>query len=288
MNNFFQNSLESLRAHIDSPAIWTAILFLLYFVVRGVLHRKIESQDMIHQDKNYLKRKIENYSFYLLVIILLFMWAETLRPFLFSLVALAAAIVLALKELIMCFTGGMLIRVSKTFKEGQRIEVDGIRGFVIERGLLATKILEIGPEKNSQQTTGDFVTIPNSLMLSKSLKNESYFKGFSIKSFVFEIDYLEGVENLEASLLRKAKEITDSYLAEAKESISRFCEKEGIGIPSIEPRTKILIGECSRVSLLLKIPVQNGRIADIEQDINRFYLDWTIKNVPESYRAKKK
>jgi small-conductance mechanosensitive channel len=216
------------------------------------------------------------------------MWAETLRPFLFSLVALAAAIVLALKELIMCFTGGMLIRVSKTFKEGQRIEVDGIRGFVIERGLLATKILEIGPEKNSQQTTGDFVTIPNSLMLSKSLKNESYFKGFSIKSFVFEIDYLEGVENLEQSLLAKAKEITESYLSEAKESISRFCEKEGIGIPSIEPRTKVLVGECSRVSLLLKIPVQNGRIADIEQDINRFYLDWTIKNVPEAYRAKKK
>lgn len=85
----------------------------------------------------------------------------------------------------MCVTGGILISISDHFKRGDRIEVDGLRGFVIQKNLTTTKLLEIGPEINSQQTTGKIITIPNSLMLNKAVKNESFFSGYSINLFSF-------------------------------------------------------------------------------------------------------
>jgi small-conductance mechanosensitive channel len=208
---------------------------------------------------------------------LLVLWFAQLQVFFVSLLAVAAAIVIAFKELIMCFTGGILLRTSKTFKEGDRIQLDEVRGFVIERSLLSTKILEIGPEKNSQQTTGDIITIPNSLMLSHTVKNESYFKGYSIKSFVFKIPEIQRADVFEAEILAEAKKIVEDYYDEAKKSISKFCEKEGIIIPSMEPRTKVLIDEEEYdLLILVKLPIRNDKIADIEQQLNRFYLKWRI------------
>lgn len=178
----------------------------------------------------------------------------------------------------MCLTGGVLTNVSNYFKLGQRIEIDGVRGFVIEKKMLSTKVLEIGPEKNSQQTTGDVIAIPNSLMLSKSLKNESYFKGYSIKSFLFKISNEDLVYDFEKRVLSLGEKITSSYIVDAKKNISDFCKKEGIIVPAIDPRTKILVDDGKDFSVLIKLPIRNDDIATIEQEFNRFYLNWRLEN----------
>ena len=200
-------------------------------------------------------------------------WVSQLQVFFVSLLAVAAAIVIALKELIMCVTGGTLIKIGNIFKTGDRIEIYGTRGFVIEKNLLTTKILEIGPEKNSQQTTGDIITIPNSLMLAKTLKNESYFKGYSIKSFLFKVPEISSFNLYEKGLLLEAENIAKNYEEEAKIEISRFCAREGILIPSVNPRTKIILDDKGEVSLLVKLPVKNSQVGEIEQELNRCYLE---------------
>ena len=120
-------------------------------------------------------RKIRDYGRILLIMFIFFLWFAKLQTVFISLLAVAAAIVIAFKEIIMCLTGGLLIRINNYFKLGDRIEVDGVRGFVIDKSLTATKILEIGPEKNSQQTTGNIISIPNSIVLNKSLTNSLFY-----------------------------------------------------------------------------------------------------------------
>ena len=247
------------------------VLAIVFYILKLGAYSSINKRKIDTTEKIFLKKKIHQYLIYALLFFLFLVWFSHLQVFFVSLLAFTAAIVLAFKEVIMCFTGGILARSSNVFKEGHRIEIDGVRGFVIERTLLTTKILEIGPEQNSQQTTGDIIIIPNSMMLNHTIKNESYFKGYSIKSFVFSIKNLSELDKIEEALIGKGIALCENYLSKAKDEISYFCKKEGIVIPSVEPRTKILLEE-DKVSILLKIPVENSRIAEIEQELNRFYL----------------
>lgn len=274
MESFFDqvNSLM-LKYPYSKTAIFSFLLLVFYYIVRFLFYTNIEKKKISRAEKNFFKKKAEQYLRYFFILVLFLLWFAQLQVFFVSIFAIAAAIVLAFKELIMCLTGGLLIRSANTFKTGDRIEMKELRGFVLEKGLLATKVLELGPESNSQQTTGDIITIPNSLMLSQALKNESYFKGYSIKSFHFSVSTANEFDVLEDKLLNLANEISESYLDEAKKSIANFCEKEGFIIPSIEARTKIIVKE-DKIFVLIKLPVINSEVANIEQRFNRLYLDW--------------
>ncbi|MFT6071395.1 MAG: small-conductance mechanosensitive channel [Bacteriovoracaceae bacterium] len=273
----FLTKLNELMARYpySKTAIYSLGLFGFYYVSRFLFYSNINKRQINKADKVFYKKKVEQYLRYFFFLVLFLLWFAQLQVFFVSIFAIAAAIVLAFKELIMCITGGVLVRSSKTFSVGHRIELQKLRGYVLERNLLTTKVLEIGPESNSQQTTGDVVTIPNSLMLSQAVKNESYFKGYSIKSFHYRVKAAAHIEDLEKILLNRAIEESSSYLDEAKKSISRFCEKEGFIIPSIEPRTKVIV-EDDKISVLVKLPVLNTEIANIEQNFNRLYINWLV------------
>lgn len=275
-NYLIKLNVLMLRYPYSKTAIYSLGLFGFYYVARFFFYSNINKRKINKAEKVFYKKKVDQYLRYFFFLVLFLLWFAQLQVFFVSIFAIAAAIVLAFKELIMCITGGVLVRSSKTFSVGHRIELQKLRGFVLERNLLTTKVLEIGPESNSQQTTGDVITIPNSLMLSQAVKNESYFKGYSIKSFHYRVKTAAHIEDLESILLKEAKEVSGSYLEEAKKGISKFCEKEGFIIPSIEPRTKVIV-EDDKISVLVKLPVQNTEIANIEQEFNRLYINWLIK-----------
>jgi small-conductance mechanosensitive channel len=276
-DNFFNYASAILEEHaLLKSFLLSVVLFFLYLVIKRVLIRSVSKKTLSTQEQLLLKKRISQYLFYFFVLSVFFIWFAKLQVFFVSIFAIAAAIVVALKELIMCVTGGILVRTSNIFNLGHRIEIAGVRGFVIEKTLLTTKILEIGPEKNSQQTTGDVITLPNSLMLAKEIKNESYFKGYSIKSFIFKIDNELLIYEVEKKLLEIVLKSTAPYLEEAKQNIGKFCESEGLIVPNLEPKTKIILEGGKDFSILVKFPIINSEIANIEQELNRYFLNWKL------------
>lgn len=274
-----QSVSSAIAQYFDQhPAAWTFLLSMLllsiYYITRQVVSRNIDKKQISKTEKLFLKKKFVQYLNYFALLILFMVWFSKLQVFFVSLFAVAAAIVIAFKELIMCLTGGMLIKSSKPFKVGHRIELGETRGFVIQTTWTTTKVLEIGPEKYSQQTTGDIITIPNSLMLSHVVKNQSYFNGYSVKAFRFEVKDYKIVEKVETYLVDKATTICKPYLADAKDSINKFCKKENISIPALEPRGKIILSdEDGDIVILVKMPVHNSMIADVEQSLNRAFVE---------------
>lgn len=255
--------------------LYSVLAVIALFVLRKIINFKI-SYNKHHKSKKIILIEQNKFKFYLnllLITIVISIWFSQLHSFFISLFAVAAALVVATKELIMCFTGGLLVSLNHYFNVGDRIEIDDVRGYVVDKTFTATKILEIGPEKNSQQTTGRVITFPNSMFLTKGFKNSSYFQGFSINSFLFKVKSSADIEFLEEKLITKAREISVDYIETAKKYISKFCEKEGFNIPSIEPRIKISLDEKNDIYLLLKMPVQDSEIASIEQQLLRFYIE---------------
>jgi len=281
MNKDFLHALKNFT--YLKEVLLTLGLIILFIYLRKILFSQIQKNDKINASgKITQKKRVKNYSNIIFLLVLFLLWGSQIQSIMVSLFAVFAAFVIATKELIMCITGGILIFINNSFKEGDRIEVDDKRGYVIERKLTLTKLLEIGPEKNSQQTTGSIVSIPNSTFLTKSLKNESYFKGYSINSFIFKLTNNINFEDLEDHLIESANSICSPYLKKAASNINTFCEKEGLDIPSIDPRVKVLLDDKNDISLQLKMPVKNTEIAKIEQDLLRSFIQFQKNAVSKS------
>lgn len=243
---------------------------IISFIVKQSLKRKYEDES----EKNYIKKKVDQTTHLLIVLGMFFLWFSQLQSVFVSLLVVATAFVLAFKELIMCLTGGILLQAGRSVKVGDRITINDFKGYVVEKNLLTTKILQIGSGKYSIQTNGNVLTIPNSLLLNNILINESYFQGFSIRSFIFKVPDLKSIDKFEAYLLEKAREISGPYERQAEVQIHKFCKKEGILIPSVEAKTRIIIDDNNNVSILLKIPVKSSDAAGVEQDVNRAVVDY--------------
>ena len=280
MNDFYRTKLLPLIKYIEENeyihlVLLSVIFLFLSYIIKKIIFKAIDrDKNLDEDDKIVSKSGYSNTINLSYLAILAIIWFSSLQSAFVSLIAIAAAIAIATKELIMCFLGGILLKISHHFKVTDRIEINGVRGYVIEKKLTTTKILEIGPEKYSQQTTGKVITIPNSLILSQTVINESYFKGFSIKTFNFRVPKNKHFENIEEEVLKWGKEICESYYQEAKESIKEICRKEGIILPSLSPKTKVALDENNDCIIILKIPVKNKIVADIEQEIIRKYFNF--------------
>lgn len=103
---------------------------------------------------------------------LVMIWAPQLRTFALSLTAFAVAMVVAMKELILCLSGSALRTLTRAFSVGDCIELGGIRGEVLDHNLIATRLLEMERREGSLILTGRHVIVPHSLLFGAPLRVE--------------------------------------------------------------------------------------------------------------------
>src|SRR5690606_33971720 len=75
---------------------------------------------------------LRNASVLLLILGLLSIWAEELQTLAVSLIAFAVALVIATKELILCASGAVVRAAGDAYGVGERVEINGLRGEVVD------------------------------------------------------------------------------------------------------------------------------------------------------------
>ncbi|MGJ3262835.1 MAG: mechanosensitive ion channel domain-containing protein [Salinarimonas sp.] len=116
---------------------------------------------------------VKNGTLILLLVGLALIWAPQLRTFALSLTAVAVALVVATKELILCLSGALLRASSRPFSVGDWVEIGEIRGEVVDHDMLATRIDAFPPGPGAFHRTGEVITVPNSLFLSTPIRRLS-------------------------------------------------------------------------------------------------------------------
>lgn len=146
--------MPSWLPHIDSSVVldgFTSLLLLcLLLISRTLLVRWISKNAALSMEaKRRWVVTVRNSMVFAFLVGLVVIWAHELQAFAVSLVALAAAFVLATKELILCWSGAALRVGGKVYSVGDRIQIAGHRGVVLDHDVFATKLLEIGPGQSS-------------------------------------------------------------------------------------------------------------------------------------------
>jgi small-conductance mechanosensitive channel len=154
----------------------------------------------------------------LLAVCLLGVWLSEIQNLVFSLAAVMVALVIATKELLMCVAGALLRFGGHLFKVGDRIEMNGVHGEVIDHGLFSTTIMETPSAGLGHAGTGRRLTLPNSLFLACPVRVEAQPRQFAPHRFAITLEFPAPI----SLALARLEAAADAALAEDRERASRF------------------------------------------------------------------
>lgn len=251
----------------------TLALIALVFLIRlGIHHTLLKAPEISVETRRRWTVSIRNLLLILFILGMIFIWAPRLQTFAVSIFAVAVALVLATKELIACLSGSGLRMLTKAYALGDRIEIGGIRGNVVDHNALTTTILEIGPGQTSHQYTGRAMVIPNSFIFEHPITNETYTKKFRLHIVTVPLSTDDDWKTAERLLLQAGEEEAAPYIEDARAYFKKLEGKYWLDAPSVEPRVTIQLPEPGRINLLLRIPCPTQYPSRLEQGIIRKFL----------------
>ncbi len=217
VTNFFNNQYSQ---NIIYSCIAFFAIYACSFLLRRIINKKIKNLKFRHR----FRKTIFYISVVFLIVAFLEIWTTSLPSLTTILSFVGAGLTLSLHEAVLCFAGWMLINMRKPFEVGERIEVDSIKGDVIDIGVFQTFLIEVGNWVEADQSTGRIISLPNSAVFRHPVIN--YNKEFP---FIWhEIPLLVTFE----SDWEKARDI---ILASAQKNVEDF-----------QVRMKTLIEKMSR------------------------------------------
>lgn len=262
---------------VDSSVVLdglTSLLLLLFLLtVRALIVRAISKNPTLSMEaKRRWVVSVRNSMVFVLLVGLVVIWAHELQAFAVSLVALAAAFVLATKELLLCWSGAALRVGGKVYSVGDRIQIAGHRGVVLDHDIFATKLLEIGPGHASHLYTGRVTVFPNSLLFTNALVKENPVQEYGLYILVIPLTDKDDWRDAERHLLDAAKAECIPFMEEAGRQMKLLEQTNLLEAPSPEPRITIQLSEPGRINLVLRFPAPDRGRSRIEQAILRRYL----------------
>ena len=167
---------------VREEVVESVLMVMALLVFRGVLlnlYLRRHPHYSIEEKRRSLVLS-RNLTLILTIFGLAVIWATQIQTLALSMFAVAAAIVVATKELIMCLSGSILRSVTKQYSVGDYIEVNGLRGRVVDINLLNTLMMQIGPNPLVGQLSGKTLSFPNSLLLNHSVRRDNILGDYVI------------------------------------------------------------------------------------------------------------
>ncbi len=200
---------------IKSEYIYSILISLVIIAIiqaiKHILVRINKRKKQKAREKYMYNKKTSAMATVIMFILLFFVWAEYLKSFLTIITFISTAITLSLKDIIFNFFSGIYIRTSKIFSLEDRIEVNDLKGDVVNINKTGFDLLEIGDRVNGEQSTGRIVHVPNSIVFSYPVKNY-------VKAFKYIWDEIKINIPLDADVYKTKKEL---YKIIKKNSIVR-------------------------------------------------------------------
>ena len=163
---------NQIQKKIIQTVLISVFAYLLLFSLINIINKRVRNIKARHTC-----RKNTIYTINILLILgILLIWLQNFNSFTLVLGFASAGVALALQEVILSIAGWILILIRRPFEVGDRIEINDIKGDVIDIRLFQISLLEVGNWVHADQSTGRIVNIPNSFVFKTS--NYNYNRGF--------------------------------------------------------------------------------------------------------------
>lgn len=246
-----------------------ALVFIFYKIITGNLANKV------------IKDSKARYTFkkgilIILLIVLAFaivqIWVENTESLTISYGIIAAGVAIALQDLFRNFVGGIVIAVSGVYRIGDRVEMGGEFGDVMDIGILNTTMMELKGWVEGEQPTGRLSIIPNSIVISGTIHNYTKDHSFIWDEIMIPLTYDSDWKGAITEFLELLKKETGDLSSQADKEIDRLGEKYYLPKKVTEPSIYVRLTD-NWIELHLRF-VTDSRIRRITQDkLSRMLMD---------------
>lgn len=211
INDFFGGELARL---LSSFAVIVAAIFFNHLNVRyQTAPSRVQNRGSQGRQQLVL---IKNVIILTAVCLIIVIWATKIVGIALSLSAFAMALVLSTKELIMCITGYTMFALSRPFNVGDHIELSNVQGMVVDVDLLN---LTLSETNGSHQITGKSIVLPNSVLLTAIITNNSSLNAYVVSSLRLAVPYATPRTEFTQLAIEVANEICEPW---SQDSLRHF------------------------------------------------------------------
>jgi small-conductance mechanosensitive channel len=215
------------------------IILGLAQILQRTLTKSIENPDL-----RFRMRKLIGFLGYLLAVLFLAgEFSNQLHSVTVALGVASAGIAFALQEVIVSVAGWMALSFGRFYKIGDRVQLSGTAGDVIDIGIFSTTLMEIGEWVKSDLYTGRVVRIANSFVFTEPVYNFSADFPYLWDEIVLPIKYGSDIQMARAIIQGAAGEVVGEFIQPAQTRWKEMYKKFRLEHESVEPMTTLVAND---------------------------------------------
>lgn len=161
-----------LDAEMQGRIVASGLIILCVWLINWIVLRVVARRFAEYSRAIYEVRRTSHYIAVAIALLLLArVWLNQFLSIATFLGLFSAGLVIALKDLLVDLAGWLFIIWRRPFGVGDRIEIDGRRGDVVDQRIFQFTLFEIGNWVDADQPTGRLVHVPNGKVFSDSVAN---------------------------------------------------------------------------------------------------------------------
>lgn len=211
--------------------LWTLFIILIGWLIRKAINRTIESNSARYRTKKTIR--LVSYSLIGLLAVITF--TGKVQYFSIAIGIITAGLAFALQEVILSAAGWIAIFSSKTYKPGDRIEINGVKGDVIDIGITKTTLMEVGEWISSDNYSGRIVQVSNSFVFKGNVYNYSSDFPFLWDEITLPIHYGSDIAMANSIFTKAAQDNLSEYAQFAEQHWKKMVKKYMIENANITP-----------------------------------------------------
>lgn len=224
-------------SNIIKYLIWAVFILLSIGFLRRHLRKKLPDTGIRYKSQ----KAVEFIGYVLLVIVTISFFTGNIKDFALAIGLLTAGITITLQELILSVAGSFYIFLVGVYKPGDRIEINGIKGDVIDIDSVYTTMMEIGEWVSSDNYSGRIVKLSNAFVFKGPVYNYSMDFPFVWDEFNLPIRYGSDVELAKKIVLKIAVDTLSEYVSESISKWNQVVNKYYIENAQVNPSLAISI-----------------------------------------------
>ena len=255
------------------PGQWEKVIATALLVGMGLLASHLWARYLSRGDISAEKRRIHlvwarNVIWFVVLLIMVSVWASTIAGFALSLAAVAGAMLVVSKELVMCVHGYLYVTLVQPFKIGDVIEFNQLHGHVVDIDMFATTLVELD---RAGQRTGKMVEFPNGLLLTHPLKNASPNGVYALHAIRIPVplSLAQDLERIETAAMAAADRATTPWREDAMNHFRKASEENFIALPSGKTKVSWDFSDPEHLVLVIRVASPITERPKVEQAVFR-------------------
>ena len=242
-----QNILNIIQGWLSNATSIKLVEVLIGVLITTFIFRtlaKVLPGQVQDSDLRYRIRKTINLIGYVFLGLMVFsIFSDSLGQLTVVFGAVGAGVAFALQEVIGSFAGFLAISVGQFYKTGDRVQLGGIMGDVIDISPLRTTLMECGAWVKADLYNGRIVRVANSFVFKEPVYNYSGDFPFVWDEIIVPVRHGSDYRLAREIFQQVVDEITGHYVASAKAEWNRMTQKYLVEDARIEPLVTLIAND---------------------------------------------